>query len=386
MHETRFYTLYPLLIACAGWYYWLMVHRKNLKGRALQAGFVLSIALALYTHYIAGAFILGIAAYHVIVQLPLRDTPGQISKERWARISRLWVNACLLFVPWAAIMFTHLGFESLSDRDAPLHILLRDTVLSFGNNLWFLTIPLLILTLIRWRKPTIKFLWVWFLTSSLLITVVNLFASFLFHPRHIIPLLIIFVLLLVGAILDIAKKSSFIALILVGIWVGAGIFYSLSLDLVSRLALYQRPLPINMLTDMQTVANQCVEENDYIIFSLEDAEFDLFQTATVQYYFQDLPENYRMLNRLLTGDISGSDEESNSNSSITLEQILIERDNFWLMTRGDINNQSDMVLLDNLMSENGYIACPAMSSENGAIIQVFTPDEASCPVSFDTCP
>lgn len=385
MHETRFYTLYPLMIAYAGWYYWQLVQGKNISGRSLKTGLILSIALALYTHYIAGAFILGIAVYHLSLRLIPSMKLDFLDNERWASISKLWINGCLLFVPWLAIMLTHLGFESLSDRDAPFHILLRDTIISFGNNLWFITIPLLVMTIFLWRKPVIRFLWIWLFTSGVLITIVNIFASFLFHPRHIIPLLIPFVLLMVSAILEVRKNFPRLALILVGIWIGAGIFYSSSLNLISTLAQYQRPLSMTTLTGMQDVTNQCVQEDDYIIFSLEDTQYDLFQTGVIQYYFQELPSNYKMLGRFLTNDADLPEAQSDT-VRLSREEILSSYDNIWLIARSDIDNQEDRASLETIMSENDYLPCELISNQDNTHFIAYTQDEASCQVLRETCP
>lgn len=385
LHESRAYPFYIIFIVLVAWFYWMLLYRSNIKSRWLRQGFTVSITLALYTHYISGAFILGIATYHVLLRLIPDMKTNPVDNERWVSISKLWMNGCLLFVPWIAIMLAHLGFESLSERAVPIMILLRDTVVSFGNNVWFITIPLLIISIGMWQKPVVRFLWIWLLASAVVITIVNTFASFLFHPRHIMPVLIIFVILIANVILEIAKQSPRIALILVGIWVGAGIFYSSSLDFVSGLALYQRPLPVTILREMQDTTNQCVQENDYIIFSIDDTENDLFQTGVIQYYFQELANNYKMLGRFLTNDADMPDARSDI-IRLSREEIISGYDNIWLMARPDIDNQAGISSFESVMSENDYIPCQVVSNENNARIIAYTQNEASCQMLLQTCP
>jgi 4-amino-4-deoxy-L-arabinose transferase-like glycosyltransferase len=89
-HELRVYMLATLFVPCAVWCYWRLLHARQ-PSRWLQLGFVLSLLGLLYTHYLTGVALVGIASYHLLF------APRQ---SRWRRIFLLMILAGGLFIPW----------------------------------------------------------------------------------------------------------------------------------------------------------------------------------------------------------------------------------------------------------------------------------------------
>lgn len=196
LHEMRGYTLYVLMPALNGWLYWRLL--KNVSaGRATRYGFALSIIGTLYTHYIGLAVVFAIGLYHVLFARPqdlftgLRLDEEQRSTDvrRWMTIIKLYINGCLVYGLWIGVLYISLLNESLNPRSVGLVSLLWSMTRGFSNNLWFISLPAIALTLTLIRRDAIRFLWVWGLSIIGVAMLANLVADFLFHPRHIMGLM-----------------------------------------------------------------------------------------------------------------------------------------------------------------------------------------------------
>lgn len=394
MHETRFYTLYPLLIALMGWCYWVLITRRHIPKYTYSLAFTLAIALALYTHYLAAAFVLGIALYHVLIRFKRIDLGTKITDERWMSIVRSWMNGCLLFTPWAALFFLHLRSESGSDRAEPLLNILWHSLATYTNYLWLIIVPLILWSAWSHRhKPQTRFLWLWLLSAFVITLIVNIFASFLFHPRHIIPIMVILILLVVQALVTLmeSKTGQLFTIPVVIAWVGIGLFFSTRLDMMAALPSYQPPLTIDMLNEMQTTVDQCVTEDDYMVFSVDAPDKDFFQMGVLRYYFEDNPNLLEPIsanlmtiaNFLGTSEATSLDDTITTTATTNTAAILNTFDTIWLFARDDIDNAAERSTFDDTLTQNGFSRCDIDAAN--VTIWRYSQSNASCETLSQAC-
>lgn len=367
-HEVRGYTLYVLMPALAGYFYWLMLDSRYYNKRWLKWSFVASIALTLYTHYIGIAVVLGIGIYHVFFE---RSRTGifrgarrdnSITPHRWTTILKMGINGCLFYAPWVAVLYISFLNESINKRSLDTLSLLQSTLYGFGNNLWWLVLPALIIAILNWKNRIVRFLLVWAVTILSVSLLGNLAADFLFHPRHIMGMLPALMLLLTFAILQVMKRSSMIGWSLVTVWVGVGIFLSMSDTFMNNLPRHISTVPQTAMDTIVDTANQCVSENDLLILAIDEAQDEWVHDQPIDYYLGASDIDVVQLGSLMTND--------GDNPSVLLPRelyrLLIEervqsiseaRDNIWLMTLNELDVDEQQAQLTEMLTEDDFINC-----------------------------
>lgn len=379
MHETRAYTLYLLLLGLMAWLYWLLLHHTKFP-RWLNYAFPIVIGLSLYTHYVMGAFILGIGVYHVVGERLMQPKEKQRFRGRqWWQITHLWVNGCLLFSPWFVVLINHLGVEITRDRGLSLTELLQGTLYSFSNSLWFVFLPILVMSLGLLRQRVIRFLWIWLLSSVFVITLVNSFASFLFHPRHIIGLLLIVILLCVSVL----RFSRPLALVVIGIWAGFGIFYAQSNDFIGSIPDQILPLPIETVDQMREVTERCVGEDDLVIFAIDPPNFSGISSVVLLYYFYDILGEFEQLS-LLTQENDNTEhttvDEIATILNSRMQPLLTSSSDVWLFASQATPLTEEITQLQHIMEDTGYQAC-MLSDVTQSTIWFYSHSLTACPTA-----
>lgn len=385
-HEARAYTLYLAMISLVFWFYWKLLTRTNYRRRWLRWGFPLSIAAALYTHYVAGAFVLGVIVYHVIFERRAINNNPLMSPKRWADILRLWINGCLLFTPWFAMLLATVAAESADDRALPFHSLLGYALYAFSNNLWLIFALLVLASLLFWQLRKVRFLWTVLLVSLVFVFIVNLFASFLFHPRHILPYAVMLMLLAIPALDAIDQRLRGLSALFVAVWVGFGIAYSLTPDFMYNIPSHIEQIPLLTMNDMQAATKACVTETDAIIFSVDDPETEGAQAVALQYYFVGEVDNFSQIGQLITSfdDDKNVYLEDDAAYLAELENFTSTQENIWLMAYPENTNANNILRLNSYMDELSYLRCPILSQYENADIWAYTQAD-SCEAIVSGC-
>lgn len=383
MHENRAYTLFVLAISLVFWFYWMMITRVNYQKRWLQWGFLLSIALALYTHYVAGAFVLGIMTYHLLFERPSVSTHETMNLKRWQNTIRLWVNGCLLFTPWFAMLLGTLAAESANHRALPFLSLIGYALYGFSNNLHWLFAILILSSLLLWKLPQIRFIWTVLVSSLIVIIIINQFTSFLFHPRHILPYLLLLILMIIPVLNRLEKHVRGLSFILIGAYAGMGIAFSITPDFMYRIPTHIHPIPLLAITDIQASYQQCVSDDDAVIFSIDTPTNEGVQSVALQYYFLKEISISTQLGGLTTWkNNEGNHELLDLEIARTrIESFIGDTDTIWLMTLPDLANQSNILLLDSVLTEQDYRRCPILETRENADIWSYTRGENRCNLS-----
>jgi hypothetical protein len=366
LHEVRGYTLYVLFPALSGWLYWRLLTNYGRTKRATRWGFVFSLAATLYTHYIAAAAVLGIGIYHVLFERPKRGQKTvettHLNPRYWSAILKLWLNGCLLFTPWAAVLIVSFINESATDRDINTFTLLNNMLYGFGNNLWWIVLPALGASLVAWRKREIRFLWVWGLTILAVAIGGNIFADFLFHPRHIMGLMPAFALLITAGVMNALQSRQVMMWLIVGIWIGAGAIYSGTPDFMNAMPRHISTIPQTAMDTIVETVNECAADNDLVVLGIDTPDAEWVYTQPVEYYLPEV-ENLTLLGLLVTDERDAdspllSEALRDVDYASRVDAFTENADTVWLFTLSELPVQSELLTFDSLLLAQNYTYCP----------------------------
>ncbi len=177
-HELRMYTLTVLAAALVLWLYLRLVNTRHEPTVAAFAGFTLSIALALYTHYFLMLFVAGVGVYHLLV------AP---KNARWWKISAAAILGAATLIPWLSVLLKSATRVASNGLDNSLSggAALEQLAYVFSNGQTPLLIVLLIAALyplIRWRgraRSGSAALWIITAATLAIVLIANLFFRFL---------------------------------------------------------------------------------------------------------------------------------------------------------------------------------------------------------------
>lgn len=387
LHETRAYTMYVFFCVMVAWFYWQFITRPNYKVRWLRWGFPASIALALYTHYVSGAFIAGILVYHLLFERPPKSNNPVMSQERWVNIIRLWFNGCLIFALWVGVLLSHVLSESGNDRSLSLLSLLDSSLYSFTNNTWLIAVPLLLLSILLIKQRPIRFLWVWLFSTIIFIAIMNLLATFLFHPRHFLALIPIFALLLSATLLEIYARFRLGAIALVAVWVGLGIFYSQQPDFLARIPKQRQPIPIPAIQEARSITETCVNAGDTVIFGMTSPDIEHHYTAPFRlYYFSNQEYTVSYIGALLTNNESITELPEELQTAPYPERVTTmvdDSETIWLIRSTDIDLGENISTLEDILDAEGFVNCGDFFTGDSVSGSAYT--QNSCEIILENC-
>jgi hypothetical protein len=384
LHEIRGYTLYVFLPALNGWLYWRLLNNP-LSGRGTRWGFALSIAGTLYTHYIGIAVVLGIGLYHVFFERPNpRRKNNRITPYHWRRVLRFYINGCLSYGLWVAVLYISFVNESLNSRSVGTFDLLQAMVYSFSNNLWFIAIPALGISLVRWKERPIRFLWVWSLTILGVSIAGNVAADFLFHPRHIMGLMPAFALLIAAGIVYLMRYSKILAYGLIAIWVAAGSFYSLTPDFVNAIPQQVEAVPLTAMNKIVETAEECATENDTFILAINRPDAEWVQDLILTYYLREFrPMRYITISRILNDEFVQKQGSPLLPADVEAMDMLgrynyftKDAENVYLFVLPNIPIEDEIMQLDTMLQADGFGLCQFVNRSD-LIGRVYTRDGMS---------
>lgn len=397
MHEIRGYTLYVLLSALNGLLYWELL-KKPKAGRALRWGFALSIVASLYTHYISIAVVFGIGLYHVLLERPAKAELWKKEGERtetaehWIRVLKLYINGCLVFGLWVAVLIISYVNSASLDRSIPLLDLLQAMMTGFSNNLIPLALILIAFSLAFLKEQQMRFLWVWALCILGVAILGNIYADFLFHPRHIIGMMPAFMCILAVALLRIPRFGTIIGSVLLLIWMGAGIFYSHSSALMNSLPKHIDTVPLAAMNSIVETAELCGSSDVSFILGINTPDEEWVQDHPIRYYLGNYPMQFISLSRIVNDDWVKLQESSLLPAELeagTVEDrfqyFTDDAEAVYFFTLPNQPLEAGIEQLESLLSEAGFSACEDLYNRSDLLGRVFVRDTAQCEVILASC-
>lgn len=387
LHEMRGYTMYVFFVAMASWLYWLLMKSSYHEKRWVRWGFAVMVAGALYTHYIAVGAVLGIIIYHFAIELPrTRQTRTDNEQsnallQRWQVITRMGFIGCLTYVPWMAILLYSLFIEAENTRGEPPLRLLQSMIYGFTNNLWWIALPALVISLIWLReRDSIRFMWITGLSVLIVAMLGNLYASFLFHPRHIMGLMPAFMLLIAFTLWEFRRYSKPVVGVLIGIWAGAGILNAQSTDFMNQIPKHVRTIDIRFINTVQDTIASCVQPNDTVIMGIDVPAEEWTHDLTVTYYFART-NDYRIatVSHLLPDldyyRLILSRELELAPREARIDYLTEQAENIWVISRTDVTISDELMTLDTILSDAGFEACGTFLERSVVNGQVYSRGE-----------
>lgn len=292
LHELRGYTLYALFSAMCLWSYWRLIRGR--VGLWTQLTFVASVVGVLYTHYFAALAAVAVAVYHLLF----------VPKTRgWWRVPILMALGALLFLPWAQVALSTAQDALLSEerRIVPLHAgdILQTLVYSFSNGALALLALLVVYSLAAWRthRRALILAWVWLAAVLGIALLANERLRVIFHIRHLMAVWPALALVCALGIEALARRGLRPAILLT-IWAASGLWLALDPTFIETLPGQERTLDWADLSAALDVVATRAEDDDALLFHVEQPGREWLQEPIVDYYSEPLSLKHNQLEEI----------------------------------------------------------------------------------------
>jgi|GEM_PF-5994855 len=399
MHEIRGYTLYATIPAINALLYWRLLKNPD-SGKATAWGFFFSIAAMLYTHYVGIAVVFGIGLYHVLQERPdnllaemrLDEEERSAPVQHWMRITKLYINGCLTYGLWVAVLIISFINESSNPRGIGTFSLLWSMVQGFSNTLWFISIPAIALSLIQFQKREIRFLWIWGLSILGVAIIGNLAADFLFHPRHIVGLMPAFAILVAVGLVYIGSRSTdLLTWCIVAVWIGAGIFYALSTDFMNNIPQHIDAVPLSSMNTIEGTAETCGAETDTFVFGWNVPGEEWVQDRIIGYYLYDTPVAAITVSRIFDDEQVElhpggliPEEVALAGVDARYGYFVDDADRVFLFWLPDIPIEESMDMMASRLESDGFVRCEFVNRDD-LVADIFVRDGEQCETVVASC-
>jgi hypothetical protein len=197
-----------------------------------------------------------------------------------------------LFLPWAgSLLVAAARAEDLVSFALPVPQMLDSLAYAFSNgSIAFMALPLIYA--LRARGKAAQAAWILAVGGILLAVILNAVYPVITHVRYLIvlwPLLA----LVVGLGVERMARAGVPAVLMLGIWVGAGVWNSVSPDFDRSLSAMIVPLPWREVrAELQTYGHV----NDVV--AVHAPRFNWFRELEIQHYMVGLPLRYSLLEQI----------------------------------------------------------------------------------------
>ncbi|MBZ0288235.1 MAG: hypothetical protein K8I30_11525, partial [Anaerolineae bacterium] len=287
-HEMRAYVPSVLCTTFTLWSYWRILNAPMRPGKLLQIGLVLGGAAALYTHYLSALVLVVMALYHLLI-VP--------KNRRWWRLTGLGVVSASLFLPWAgALLVAMARAENLVSFALPLPQMLKSLAYAFSNgSIAFMILP--VMFALRARDTAARAAWFLAVGGILLAVILNAVYPVITHVRYLIVLWPLLALVVAFGVERMAR-AGVPAILILGIWIGGGVWNTVSPDFSRSLSAMIVPLPWREVRAELQVYGQAGD-----VVAVHAPRFNWFRELEIQHYLDALPLRYSLLEQ-----ISGTQE------------------------------------------------------------------------------
>ena len=370
LHEARAYTLFVLFAALSLWSYWRLL-RGDRRGTGVL--FVLSTAALLYTHYIAAAGCIALGLYHLFF----------VPKDHhWHRITRLGIGVIVLFIPWSAVAILAAIAESGDSRGLDTLTIISEIAHGFANGLWMYSALMITGAVILLRGRATGFLAFWLVGTLAAALLMNLYADFLFHIRHIILLLPALYILFAAVIDAIGQRSKWLAGLTLSIWLAAGLYNIITPDFINNLKGQFPTIPREFLTETRQILNQCANPDDVVVFYVSRIEDEALNNRLVRYYMHGQPYHYAQIGTL--GDLAEM-TIGEGDYADKAEWLTRDAEQVWLFALNTLPPTSFVDEFDQAMQAS-HPVCGRSSSNPVMDVHLYTRDDSlTCPRITEAC-
>jgi hypothetical protein len=292
-HEMRGYTLYLFVTLVCITLYWRLITRLRTTLGA-YAVFTLALIALCYTHYIATITAISLGLYHL---LTLYRQPTRHN----GLILACFALAGGAFVPWlnATILAVQSEIDMVRGLDLPT--IASGSLYAFGNGIAVLPIVVVGASLFFIRRKVVAFLLWWLFSALVFILLFNQITEFLFHPRHIL-VLIVPILCLASVLINellINTRWRVMGMGLLGAWLCLGVAQILTPAFVGVLPRQIAKLPREWVQSAQVIARDCAQPTDALIFYASLPNSEWLNEIVWQYYLRDFPQAFAQVDAMI---------------------------------------------------------------------------------------
>jgi len=345
MHEMRGYILYLLMAITSLYMYFSTVHRNQLSKKQLGL-LALSIAIFIYTHYIALLMAMTIGLYHLLFE---RESP------HWGRILRALIFAGIAYVPWILIAILNTLSEANDSRGLSAPFVMEQLLHAFSNGLPLLLVLILLYALVKIRHRKMIFLWFCIGMFLVLVFGLNIITDYLLHVRHVSSLLPLIILIIVLTLQHLYQQNHWVASFLLIIWIAVGLFANRNTVFFDTLLGSLRNLPRQMVEQSVDTVAECATNQDAVIAHLHQ-EANVWNQLTIEYYFYGNPYRIAMLDYML--DLTNGLANANTQGTyrVKTERYINQAQNVWVIMWKQAHKSPQIPELGKILSEN-YAFC-----------------------------
>ncbi|MBI1258059.1 MAG: hypothetical protein GC204_11360 [Chloroflexi bacterium] len=277
LHELRGYVFFVPLISMTVWAYWQSISGRK-RRRNTMFLFFGSFGL-LYLSYLAALTLVVLGIYHLLFVAKNR---------RWLATTLTMTLPGILFLPWFSITLNAMAYATQDKTRAvfaftPLQS--AKGILYMFSNGCIALLALFGLYSFR-RTSTLLFAWFWGIGIFILLIAVNARYGVVLEVRYLFPIWpVLAVIAGYGAdrLLSDYRRP---ALIMVSVWVAAGIWNSVDPQSIQDMHNPHWHLPWDVLTpQVKTYA----EPADALTFVLPDWTWSVYHTGVYNYYLHGIP-------------------------------------------------------------------------------------------------
>jgi dolichyl-phosphate-mannose-protein mannosyltransferase len=290
-HELRAYVPSVLCTTFTLWAYWRILNAKGKPSILLESGLVLGGAAALYTHYLSALVLVSMGLYHLLI------AP---KNGRWWRLTLLGLISGALFLPWVgSLVIAAERAEDLVSFALPVPQMLDSLAYAFSNgSIAFMVLP--VIYALRARGKSARAAWFLAVGGILLAVILNAVYPVITHLRYLIVLWPMLALV-VGLGVERMARAGVPAVLMLGIWVGAGMWNTVNPDFDRSLSAMIVPLPWREIrAELQTYG----QPDDVVV--VHAPRFNWFRELEIQHYMTGLPMRYSLLEQI-PGTQAGDD-------------------------------------------------------------------------------
>jgi hypothetical protein len=382
-HEMRGYSLYVLISLIHLWIYWILLTiPHHYEKRYLRWFFAFATAFTLYSHYVAIVSVGTLGLYHIFFER---------KNKNWLGILKLSINGSIFFGPWIAVTVVSIYNHSLTEWHK-FDEAMGGVLVSFSNGLIIPFIFVMLSSLLLWKRhKAVSVLWIWSFAVIVFIGLGNLYAQFIFHPRHMIILLIPVCLLIAYLVHRLENCFPALGFGILLIWSSAGVYHASSLDFIYNLPGQMTSIPLNTMNQAVDIGEQCVMANDAVVFAFSNQNIlddrSALNNTMLYYYFKDAPFRYSQLYQMesIEGIITKNDNVDPDYPG-RIDTFVGNSERVWFMllpsnpTLTEIQYQFETHL-----SQTGFTRCGVFAETPDLVGIVYAKDLAQCEVIMNSC-
>jgi hypothetical protein len=360
LHELRVYTLTVACTAFEVWAYLRLIQNGKHHHWWLRAGFVLITAVSFYLHYQLLFVPVVIGLYHLLF----------VRKDRrWVWISLLFIAAGVMYLPW---VYTVYQFSEFSKVNPVVGMNLAKVVpallLTFSNNSVALLVLLIVFAVYR-SVRRLRFIIFVAAVGLIIVLVANQFYPFINQIRYIIflwPVLAV----LVGLGVERLSRLGVRPVVILGIWIGAGLWTTANYDFSSYLYGI-----IPSWREFRATLQQQAQAGDVLAYHA--GNYDWIRSLELDHYMYGLPIQHQMT-EYIPGKLENDDYFNHAKAFVDQSR------NIWLAVSHIDAPNFRLGEFQRALASEQFVECYTALDDASVTLNLYTrlPNPSDMPLQF----